>query len=469
MTDRKDNSASHDKTRITARLSEFIVNSRYEDIPSEVVRLAKCSFLDTLGLALAGMVESAPQILTRYVKEQAGNEAATVLAQGFKTCAPLAALVNGTAGDVAGWSDVSVIQMNHPSVSVCPGAWAVGEQLGLSGKDILLAHIIGTEVANKVGAGVRPGFQLKGWHAVGVLNTFGVAAAAGRLLKLDAVQMANALGIAGAEASGIRAAMGTMSKAYGAGRSARDGITCAMLASMGFTGPTGVFEARDGFLQVFGDGSNGASILENLGKPFEFVFPGISLKKFPACTRSHNAIQGVLNLRSKHRITAQEVDSVECLVTPAVADMLKFPSPRTKFEAKYSMQFCVASALVSGEITNFSFSDAKIADPAITSLMQRIKMEVWPEYAKHGYNPPHAPYGCLVKLKLRDGRELSEQVDQGPWQGGALPSWDDVVDKYRGNAKIVLDADKVDQSIEQVSNLERLERINVLMDMLRGD
>lgn len=460
---------SSQQTGLTARLVEFIVGTRYESIPAEVIRLAKYSFLDTLGLTLGGMTEPAPQILTRYVKTQGGIPTATILTQGFKTCAPSAALVNGTAGDVAGWSDVSVIQMNHPSVSIYPAAWAVGEQLGSSGKDILLAHIVGTEVANKIGGGIRPGFQLKGWHPVAVLNTFGAAAAVGKLLKLDFTQMANALGIAGAEASGIRAAMGTMSKAYGAGRSARDGITCALLASMGFTGPTDVLEARDGFLQTFGDGCSGANILEHLGDPFEFVSPGITLKKFPACTRSHNAIQGILNLRNKHGFTAQDIDRVECLVTPAVADFLKFSSPRTKFEAKYSMQFCVATALLDGKITISSFSDAKIKDPAIISIMQRVKMEVWPEYAKHGYNPPHAPYGCLLKVKLKDGKELSEQVDHGPWELGTPPTWDDVVDKYRSNAELVLNKYKVDESIEKVKNLEKLEKIGWLMDILRGD
>ena len=455
------------QTGLTARLVEFIVGTRYENIPAEVIRLAKYSFLDTLGLALGGMTEPAPQILTRYVKTQGGIPTATILTQGFKTCAPFAALVNGTAGDVAGWSDVSVIQMNHPSVSICPAAWAVGEQLGSSGKDILLAHIAGTEVANKIGAGIRPGFQLKGWHPVAVLNTFGAAAAVGKLLKLDFTQMANALGIAGAEASGIRAAMGTMSKAYGAGRSARDGITCALLASMGFTGPTDVLEARDGFLQTFGDGCSGANILEHLGDPFEFVSPGISLKKFPSCTRSHNAIQGVLDLIKKNGFKSDDVELVECLVTPAVADFLKFSSPRTKFEAKYSMEFCVAAALLDGNVTISSFSDTKVRDSTIVSLMQRVKMTVWAEYAKDGYNPPYAPYGCVVKIKLRNGKELSERIDQGPWVSQNAPSWDEVVEKYRSNAELVLKKDAVDQSIAMVKNIERLENITHLVDKLR--
>ena len=454
--------------QITAKLADFIVSTRFENLPSEVVRLAKNSFLDTLGIALGGALEQAPRVLTRLVKELGGEPTASVVGQGYRTNAPQAALVNGTAGDIVGWSDISVIQMTHPSVSICPAAWAIGEQIAAPGKQVLAAHVIGVEVADKIGAGVRPGFQLKGWHPLAVLNTFGAAATAGKLLGLDFAAMGNALGIAGAEASGIRAAMGSMSKAYGAGRSARDGVISALLAKLGFTGPTNVLEARDGFLQTFGDGATGAGILEHLGDPYEFTSPGITLKKFPACTRSHNGIQGILDLRKEHRFSVDDVESVECLVTPAVVDYLKFPSPRSKFESKYSMEFCAAVALLDGKVALSSFSENRVQDPATLSVMKRVHMSVWPEYAKHGYNPPHAPYGCLVKIRLKDGRELSRQVDQGPWEPATPPSWDDLVEKYRANAELALPKDKIDQSIELISKLERLDDIRKLMDVVRG-
>src|SRR5512146_1827839 len=206
---------------ITRKLSEFAAGAQFKNLPSEVVRLAKHSFLDPLGVALGGMTEPAPGILSRFVRDQGGTPSATVLAQKFRTNAPNAALVNGTAGDIVGWSDISVIQMTHPSVSICAAVWAMGEQARAPGSTALLAHVLGVEVADKIGAGIRPQFQLQGWHPLAVLNTFGAAVAGSKLLGLDASGISNALGIAGAEASGMRVAMGTMSKAYGAGRSAR--------------------------------------------------------------------------------------------------------------------------------------------------------------------------------------------------------------------------------------------------------
>lgn len=453
---------------VTRRIAEFAHAATFDALPGEVVQLAKNSFLDTLGIALGGMTERAPQILSRYVREQGGAADATVLAGGFRTSAPNAALVNGVAGDIVGWSDISVIQMTHPSVSICPAVWAVGERTRASGKAALLAHVVGLEVADKIGAGVKPGFQLKGWHPLAVLNTFGCAVAGGKLLGLDVDGLCNALGIAGAEASGMRVAMGTMSKAYGAGRAARDGVTAALLASLGYTGPADVIEGRDGFLQTFGDGASGAGILENLGDPYEFVSPGITLKKFPACTRSHNGIQGMLDLRRRHGFGAADIESVECLVTPAVVDYLKFPRPTSKFEAKYSMEFCLATVLRDNAVTIASFDDARVRDPELTALMQKITMKVWPEYAKDGYNPAYAPYGCIVTVRLQNGREFTERVDQGPWEPGTSPGWDDLAQKFRGNAELVLERPVIDRALEMVANLEALEDIGALMSLLGG-
>ncbi len=453
---------------ITKRLADFIVNTAYEDVPEEALELAKRSFLDTLGITLGGSVEEGPGILSRFIKESDGRPVASLVGQGFKSTVQNAALVNGTAGDIIGFSDISVINIHHPSVAVCPAIWSLAEQQRSAGKDAILAHIIGVEIADKIGTGVTPGFHQKGWHPLCVLGTFGATAAAGKLFGLDSITMANALGIAGEQASGIRGSKGTMSKAYGAGRAAENGVTAARLAQMGFTGSTTIMETRDGFLQTFGDGADGMKILENLGNPFEFIAPGITLKPYPSCTCTHTAISGVLSLRKEHEIVPEEVESVECSVTPAVADILKFPNPQSKFEAKYSMQFCVATALIEGKVVITSFSDKKLANPRIRELMKRITMTVSPELAKLGYNPDAAPFGCTVTIRLKNGEERTCRVDKGPWEPETPPSWDELIEKYRSCAELVLKPRGIEESIEIVRNLEKAENLCRLMDIVRA-
>lgn len=457
-----------ERMEITKRLAEFIVNTKFEDLPAKAVQLAKLSFLDTLGIALGGSVEEGPKILANFVKESGANPVSSVVGQGFKTSPQNAALANGMAADVIGFSDISVIYMNHPSVTICPAIWALGEQLGSSGKDMILAHILGVEIADKISAGVRPRFHQKGWHPLCVLGTFGAAAAAGKLLGFDSQKIANALGICGEQASGIKGTMGSMSKAYGAGRAAENGVVAASLTQKGFTGPKNIFETRDGFLQVFGEGADGSKILETLGAPFDFISPGITLKPYPSCTCTHTTISAVLKLRAEKSISPAEVESIECRVSPRVADVLKFHRPQNKFEAKYCIEYCVATALMDGRVVIPSFAEEKIKDPEKRKLMEKVKMVISPELAKFGYNPEQAPYGSTVVMKLKSGEEYTHQVNKGPWEPETPPSWDDVCVKYRGCAELVLKSSQIDDSIGIIHDLEKAQNICHLMDIVRG-
>lgn len=260
--------------KLTARIARLATETRPADIPEDAVRHAKLSFLDTLGAAIAGMTQPASRILAEHVREAATKGDATVLGQRFRCDPANAAFVNGTAADVVGQSDCSAVQMPRASASIWPAVWAVAESRRSDGVAVVAAQVIGEQVARILAAGVLPGLRRRGWHSSAVLNTFGATVAAGRVLGLDTLTMQNALGIAGGEASGMGVASGTMSKAFGAGRSARDGIRAAYLAQLGFTGPVDVIEARDGFLQTFGDGDSGDAMVEALASPYQFIGGG---------------------------------------------------------------------------------------------------------------------------------------------------------------------------------------------------
>ncbi len=461
--------AEKQKPAITRAVAEFAASTRFEDLPTEAVVGSKRSFLDTVGVMLGGSTEDAPRLLAGYARSCGAVGKATLIGQGGKVATPLAALVNGTAADVFGFSDIVVENMNHPSGSICAAVLALAEEVGSSGRDAVLAHVIGVEIADKVGAAIKPDFQLKGWHPLAVLNTFGAAAACGKLLGFDAARMANALGIAGIMTGGIRAGMGTMSKALGAGRAARDGLEAAVLASMGYTGPTDVIEARDGFLQTFGDGADGSSIPASLGNPFEFVAPGMTYKAFPTCTRSHPGIVATLKLREEHAIDPDNVESVLCNVTPAVADYLKFGAARSKLEAKYSLPFCVALAILDGRVTLSNVTEERVRDPDIVALMKRVAMAVSRDFSDHGYLPPHAPHGCRVHIRLKDGRELVRQENRGPWEAATPPSWQALYEKYKGCAEAILGEAQIADSAGLIERLEEAPDIHGLMALVSGE
>lgn len=461
---------THDEqaTAVTERLAARIATTRFEDLPAAVVQLSKNSILDTTGVALAGAVEPGARILARYIEKNSGRAACSLIGQGKKSSPRNAALANGTAAHMLGYSDLSVTPVVHPSISVLPAVLGLAEARHASGKAIVTAHVLGVEVACKLGEVVGAAFNQKGWHPCSVLGGFGATAGAAKVIGLDAARTANALGLAGMQTSGIKAGMGTMAKAYGAGRAAENGVVAAELAEMGFTGPATVLEGVDGFLQTFGDGVSGARLIDAFGKPYHFVEPGITLKPYPSCTCSHTSINAVLMLMQQHSFGADDVAAVECSVSPAVANYLKYPRPRNALEAKYSLQFCVAAALIDGGIEIKTFADEKVNDLRVAELMKRIKMTVSPELAALGFNPDIAPFGARVAVRLKDGRELSRRQDKGPWEPETAPSWDELLPKFRSCAERVLDNTHIDDVIGFIAEIESHENITRLMDLIRA-
>jgi 2-methylcitrate dehydratase PrpD len=457
-------------TEITRRLAEFSLETTFDQFPDEVISGVKRSALDTLGVMVGGVaVDEAPRILARYAATIAGSGKSTVIAQGTCLTAPYAALVNGTAGDVIGFSDVVAETMNHPSASICAGVWALAEEIGATGKDVISAHAIGLEVAEKIGHGVYPVFHQRGWEPRGLQNTFGTAAACSRLLGLNLQQTMNALGICGAEASGMRAVKGTMSKAYIAGMAARNGVEAALLAQMSYTGPVNVFEARDGVLQTFGEGGDGACIVEKLGNPWEYIDPGVIYKAYPLCTCTHTGIEAALQLKNKHKFNVGDIQAINCSTTAVVLDWLPFLMPENKFQAKYSMPFAVALALLEGDIKIDQVTDEKAHRPDMVELMKKITLDELPEYAEAGYTPSNAPYGCRVMVTLKDGTVYQLRQDRSGWEPTTPPSWEALVQKYRNCTAPVLSVDNIEESIRLFSNLEDVGDFRLLMRLALGD
>ena len=420
--------------RVTQELAAYIAAARFEDLPQAVVQSSKCSILDTIGVALAGALEPGARLLSAHVAESGGAPVCSLIGQKAKSSPRSAALANGMSAHMLGYSDLSLTPVVHPSISVMPAVLALAQARGASGRDVILGHVLGVELACKLGDAVGAEFNQKGWHPCSVLGTFGAVAGAARVAGLDASRTAHAIGLAAMQAAGIKAGMGSMAKAYGAGKAAESGVVSAVLAEKGFTGPENAIEGVDGFLQTFGDGANGDRIVASFGHPYHCIAPGIAYKPYPSCTCSHTSIKAVLALREQHGFQADDVAEIVCSVSPVVANYLKFPLPATALEAKYSLQYCVAAALLDGKVDIQTFDDARVSDPRMTATMQRIKMTVAADLAALGFNPDIAPFGARVTVRLRDGRELFRRQDKGPWEPETAPSWDDLLQKYRSCA-----------------------------------
>jgi 2-methylcitrate dehydratase PrpD len=366
---------------VTRKLAEFAVNARYENIPRAVRDQAKLAIADSLGTLFAGLKEPSVELLRELAAAEFRAGEASVFGSPLQLAAAGAAFANAAAAHALDYDSLS-LPIGFVASPVLFALLAVAEEEeGISGQDLLESFIIAYEVEVAIARGLGVHHWAKGWHSTSTLAHFGAAIGVSRLLKLDVEKMRHAIGIAASEASGLRNIMGNMVKVFHVGKAARNGVVGARLAQRGFTAHTSVLEAEWGFCNSFnGPGNyNLGAMLESLGKQYDLVDPGLVIKVYPCCGLIHSALDGVLDLMREHQLNAEQVNHVRLAVHELVLRTLCFPRPQTTYQARFSAQFCIATALREREVTLAHFTDERLREPRMLELMERVEMVVHPE------------------------------------------------------------------------------------------
>jgi len=436
--------------RATSAIAEFIAKSRWEDCPTGAVDAARRAILDCLGVMLAGSVEPAARIVTDIARSEGGAPLATVVGTPLRTGAVWAALANGTAAHALDFDDTNFTMMGHPTAPVLSAALAAGELALADGRALVHAFLLGFEVETTLAEVLNPAHYHKGFHATGTLGTMGAAAASARLLGLDASQTRTALAIAASQASGLKENFGTMTKPFHAGHAARSGVLSALLARDGFTASEQALEGPQGYFAVLGAGKREERALETLGAPWKILTTGVAVKPYPSCACTHSIIDSALELRRVHAITPEQVESVTVSVGASVPRILIHSNPRSGLEAKFSAEFSAAAALCEGRVGISTFQDDKTDEPAIKALMKRVSVVVDPEIPAEG----DEHMWTRMTLRLRDGREVGIAPRPVPGHPGLPLSLDQLREKFRDCARIVLSDDRVDSVRQMVEDLD---------------
>jgi 2-methylcitrate dehydratase PrpD len=449
---------------IAEELAKRIVSMKYEDLPQDAVRWAKISFVDTIGCAFAGIEEQGPQIAQKVLT--GGKSAGPSLIWGTaRRTMPLdAASINGTATHALDYDDCNNSIAGHPSAALLPASIALAEELGASGRDVILAYVTGFETQGRVAHAVHLHHYEKGWHPTATLGIFGAAAASARLLGLDVERTATALAIACSLASGIKANFGTMVKPLHAGECTRNGLYAALLAKEGFTACPEAFEHKHGFFEVFnGAGNyNADKVLESWADPLEIIKPGVGLKQYPCCGSTHSAIDAMLILREKYQLTPSSVAKIESITHDRALAHTDRPDPRSTLDAKFSVQYCVARALLHGEVTFEHFEGETWRDPEVRKLLQRI------EARPHAHKPNgmYEHFQGEVVVTTTDGKRLVARVDQ-PLRGpqNATPP-DRLEQKFADCAAKALAAGSIPRVYEVLRRFETLADVRELTNLM---
>jgi 2-methylcitrate dehydratase PrpD len=275
-----------------------------------------------------------------------------------------------------------------------------------------------------------------------------------------------AIGIAASTAAGLRQNFGTMTKPLHPGQAAMNGVTAAQLADLGWTADANILEAPYGFCHLYAGAYQGQldGIVQRLGHPYELLATGVAIKQYPCCAFTHRALDGVLALVQQHQLSASDVVAVECRVGRPTIEVLIHARPQTGLEGKFSMQYCLAAALLDKRVGLLSFSDEKVRRPAAQQLLDRVTMQLHPEAEAKGAHSEELP--VTVTVKLRDGRTLSLSI-QHPKGHPANPlSAIALQDKFEDCAYGVLERQDLRRVNELVQGLEHLDDIGTLMDVL---
>lgn len=450
-------------------LGEWAARLRAEDIPAAVRDNAALRVLDTIGCALAGAREEhAPSVLA-LASRWGGPGLSTVWGTTLMAAPPQAALANGALAHGLDFDDTHADSVCHASAVLVPAVLALAESERLGGRDALTALVAGYEAMIRIGMAAPGRFHERGWHATAVCGAFGAALAAGKSLGLDASRLTAAVGIAGSMASGVMEFLedGSWVKRLHPGWAAQSGIQAAALAQEGFTGPATALEGRLGFYRAaLGDAPDIAKQLKNLGDEWETVRS--SFKLYPCCHLNHAYLDAVAGLKRTEGLRPEQVEEVECLVPAGEVPIVCEPAtaklrPRSPYDAKFSLAFCVAAALVGDRVGIGTFTEEGIREPGALALAARVRYTVDPS------SPYPRTFPGWVKVRLRDGRmlEAREESQRGGPEMPIAPH--EVIAKFRDNAARLMPPARVDALESAVLGMERARNLGPLLALCRTD
>jgi 2-methylcitrate dehydratase PrpD len=356
-----------------------------------------------------------------------------------------AALLNGISSHVFDFDDTHLKTVIHPAGPVASAILALTEYSRTSGQDFLNALVLGIETECRIGNSVYPAHYEVGWHITGTTGVFGAAAAAGKLLGLDAQQMTWALGLAATQPVGLREMFGTMTKSFHPGRAAQNGLTAALLAARGYTSSAAAIEAKRGWANVLSTHRDYGQITERLGETYEILLN--TYKPYACGIVIHPAIDGCIELRNQHGLIAPAIERIKLCVNPLVLELTGKRVPQTGLEGKFSVFRACAVAIVEGAAGESQFSDRAVGNPTIAALRDRIDAHV------DANIPADA---ARIDVTLQDGRDLSIFIAHAL---GSLerPMTDaDLEDKFTALAEDILPASRIRPLMDLCWKLEEL-------------
>lgn len=441
-------------------LAEFFVATSFEELPPLAVERAKIAIANTLASAGAGFDCTSARIARSLAKERGGASEATIWFEtGLKTYVSEAARVNAMESDAAAYDESHMKCGAHIGTATVAAAIAMGERVDATGRDVLCAIVEGYEAGGRIGRIISTGLRKRGFHTC-IISTFGATVAASKLLGLTEKEMAHAIALDATSIGGLHISTGGLTREYHAGQSAMLGVNAALAAQKGYPANENLLEARRGFFESFGGRVDVASLTEDLGKEWDIV-TDMSLKLMPGAHTIHALVEAAITAAKAGNVTPGQVEHITVHGHRGWKNAMHVLHPTDFPGAIHSLPYNMAAAVADRDFTWRHASLEKINDPTIGLLQEKVRLKAVPR--QHAA----ALYGGTVTITTKAGKEYSGTVE---WPKGSPPRgirWADVDAKYRALLPDTrLPLKKIEQSLQFIHELDRLETVSVLTALL---
>lgn len=444
---------------LTGALADFVATFRPETVPERCLYGARIGMLDCVGVMIAGVGEDASRLVAGLVAASSANDGAPEIPSGRNLAPADAALVNGTAAHALDYDDVGMD--GHPSAVLTPAILAEGWSLGASGEDALAAYVAGYEVWALLQE-LEPGrMHERGFHPTAIWGAPACAAACARLNRLDADKTAHAIAISASLAGGLVANFGTMTKPLHVGRTAQAGVLAARLAKEGFTGSPDALEHAAGFMRAHSPSGapNLAPADWKLGRTWRMAEYGINIKRYPMCYGASRSTDAMLDLVTQHDLKAGGISEINVRIGTTQALMLRNHEPQTGLEAKFSLEFAMASALLMRRVGMRELTDDFVRRDDIRAAMRKVRTTTTEEKMD---DMPFAP-DDRVHVVLASGETLVHEPvvrPKGSWQKPLTEV--ELKEKFSDCAGLVLSPARSDALFERLGDIGRLRSLREL-------
>lgn len=440
--------------------ADFIASFELSSVSLSAVERTKDAFIDTLGVMIAAKDEPVVTKVLNYLEQanllQQESGQSTMIPFSIKTNARDAAWMMGTLAHALDFDDTSPVINGHPSAVLVPAILPLTEVYNRSGKCMLEAYICGLEVIHQLAKNNASDQYNQGWHTTATYGVIGAAAASAKIIGLNQRQIRYALGIASSSASGIRANFGTMTKPLHAGQAASMGVLAALLADQDVTANSTVLEDDFGYGDVF----HNNSVFENVSFSLDSLFlesHGLNVKMHPSCSMTHRPIDSVFSLIGEHKLKPEQLATIDCVISKRAASILRYHQPKDGMEAKFSLEYCIASAILNQEVSLAQFHDDQVKRADIQEMMKRVNIVTEADREQET---------ATVTIKTKDGDSFTTTVthpigsSQNPLTRAQLKQ------KFSESVGQMMNEEQQQMALSYLERLEEVDDVGVVLNAL---